>query len=530
MKRTLAFVLLACACDPTKITFPDDSDAPDDPADSGDPPPDSDVVPTDSGADSDDDSGADSGDDSDDSGPTPVTGPLDRVSGEAPLTDQSDATLVGESTMNYAGYLVQHAGDVDGDGYGDVLTTTNQAYGTSGGIYLVRGPISGEQSLSDADGIVRAGSEGGTLGVTPRALSSQGDLDGDGYTDVTVSDCVYSGSHSTEGRVWLLSGPLDGESTLTDAAGTVTGSTYGDGLGAEVVHMDLDGDGQDDLLSSAQGNYTDPTNEGSVVVMRGPLSGARTHAAPDAELVGAGAGDGAGSALSTGDYNGDGAADLVVGARGVDTSAGSEVGAAFIVYGPVTDSVYGLEYADAVVYGTSTNSHAGEDVWSAGDTAGDGYEDLATSAPWVTTSSTSQGAIYVFTGPIAGDQDTDSATASFVAAGIATPALYTQWTSADLDLDGFDDGVMSSASAERNQGAVFLNYGPLEGSHVIDDGGSDAVWTGDKILSYFLLGVDARGDVDGDGAPDLLVGASASVGDAAATAAGRAHILFGGAM
>lgn len=510
MKRALALALLSCACIPGKIEFPDDSAEPDDSAGGGE--------------DSDGGSG----------GGGAVTGPLERMSGESPLTDQVDATLVGEMTVNLAGRFVQHAGDMDGDGHGDVLTVTNmtynaEGYGDIGGVYLARGPIEGERSLGEADAIVRAGDDAGVLGYTLHTLAGGEDLDGDGYTDVTVSGGAYNEAGVYEEHLWMMAGPLDGLSALSDASATLRTDTSTDLLAGEVLHLDLDGDGQDDLLGALTGGASSPSSAGSVVTFLGPISGGLSRGAADTELVGV-SGDGAGAALAGGDFNGDGTEDVAIGARTVDSSSGTDVGAVYVLYGPVTDSVLSLASADAVVYGTAASGRLGEEVWAGGDSDADGYAELVTAAPYAMTAAGTQGAVYLLAGPIEGDADVSAARATLTSASIPYTNLYSQWTSADLDLDGHDDGVLSSGFADGYNGKVFLHYGPISGARVIDDGGSDAVWTGNDSTASYLVGLDARGDIDADGAPDLLVGAPNSVGDAAASQAGRVHILLGGVL
>jgi len=462
---------------------------------------------------------SDVGGDCDDSDPD-VT--VCRTAGDADLKDESDAVLVGEGQVDMAGYTVAHAGDLNGDGFGDVLTATNQAYPGVGGVYVVMGPISGERSLSTADATVRLGDDGPELGVLLRSASLAGDLSGDGTPDLCVADYTYSADADYQGRIWVMDGPLSGESELMAADATITGRGASRVLGTEIVRLDLDGDGQQDLLAASAGDITDPSNPGMVEVYRGPLSGSID--APDQEILGDEGGDGAGAALLAEDLDGDGFDDLVVGAR---THGG---GALYVLDGPRDESVIDLSYADAVVHGYDDDGRLGEELASAGDLDGDGLPELLATAPYTTTDTAGMpGAVYALSGPFAGSGDVSTALATLSMASTDNAFLYTASTHADLDMDGAEDLLISSGVANNYDGTVFLRYGPVSGAVALDAGGADATFQGDEIVASYLFDLDAGGDVDADGMPDLLVGAANSVGATSAdTSGGRAHLLYGG--
>ncbi len=445
-----------------------------------------------------------------------------RYEGDTPLREELDATLVGEQIMDMAGYRVHHAGDLNGDGFGDIVSTTNQSYGSTGGAYVVLGPLSGERNLSTADAIVRAGDEAPELPMLMRGLDARADLTGDGEPDLSFGDYMHDVDDLRyAGRIWVLETPLEGELDLSAASAVISGTVADGCLGAEMTRMDVDGDGAQDMVAQVVINNGGGEWTGEVHVFRGPLSGAVDT--PDLSIYSESSLDGAGSALLDEDIDGDGVEDLLIGAR----NAGGGVIYAF--QGPLGLGAISLDDADVAISGHADSGHLGEELGQAGDMDGDGYADLIATAPYATDGlDGAEGATWLFSGPLTGALSVDDARATLRATEASSPFIYMRSTHADLDLDGSDDLVLGLGVANSFQGAAYTLYGPVSGAVDLD---TDEVprLLGDPILASFILDVDAQGDVNADGVPDLLVGAAASLGETSAdTQAGRAHLLYGG--
>ncbi len=239
------------------------------------------------------------------------------------------ASYTGEAAGDLAGAALSEAGDVDGDGLGDFLVGapySDEAAASAGKVYLVSGGGgAGDLALADADASwlgIAAGDLAGT------ALWGGGDLDGDGYDDIGVG--------SGGAGAWVLLGPVaSATGSLADADVWLQAEDGGDAAGSDVSGgADVDGDGVADLVVSAPSGDRGATDGGVVYVVAGPLvAGTRALDEADAFLVLDDVDGAAGWSIdATGDADGDGIADLLVGAPGL-AGDGAETGGAFLVAG-----------------------------------------------------------------------------------------------------------------------------------------------------------------------------------------------------
>ncbi|MEN9785929.1 MAG: hypothetical protein RLZZ299_1193 [Pseudomonadota bacterium] len=184
----------------------------------------------------------------------------------------------------------------------------------AGGIDVVDAWNGGLLPWLDAGGGV---AEGGGPPTAPAsgAVNGVGDLDGDGLDEVGVGDAAA-------GRVWLL--PQDAAG-WADARAVIVGDE--DATGAALAGAgDLDGDGFADLLVGAPAHDGVGTDSGRLVLLRGPFDGTVTLDAQTPAVPGMGAGDAFGTRFATGDLDGDGATDLVVGNPGASPGGLAEGG------------------------------------------------------------------------------------------------------------------------------------------------------------------------------------------------------------
>ena len=216
----------------------------------------------------------------------------------------------GESTYDFFGSAVASAGDVDGDGVGDLVVGASWSdfAGSGAGSAYVYSGATGAQLL-----VLRGLAPGDAFGA---AVAGAGDVDGDGRADVAVGAPGADASGASSGSATIFSG-ADG-SVLRVA----NGAAMGDGFGGALAALDADQDGVPDLAVGAYASDEGGTSAGSVRVLSG------TDGSILATLLGDTPEDRFGAAVAAaGDVDGDGREDLLVGAYG-DSGKGSMTGAA----------------------------------------------------------------------------------------------------------------------------------------------------------------------------------------------------------
>jgi len=190
----------------------------------------------------------------------PVTGTVD--------LEDADARLVGEAPSFGTGESLCTAGDVDGDGYHDLLVGAHGA-DDRGAAYLVRGPMFGSNSLGAAEAKL---SGEATYDGAGMSVAGGCDVDGDGYVDFWVGAPYQGSGGPNAGAAYLVYGPVSGTLNLAHADLKVTGEDAGDVFARSVSMADLNGDGYCDLISGAAHNGRGGSSAGAAyVIYGGPL-------------------------------------------------------------------------------------------------------------------------------------------------------------------------------------------------------------------------------------------------------------------
>ncbi|MDP2317413.1 MAG: MopE-related protein [Pseudomonadota bacterium] len=429
--------------------------------------------------------------------------------GEVSL-DSADATLVGEAAGDGAGTVLA-LGDVDGDGIADVAVGAPRAEDDAGAAWVVRGPLLGERRLHDADLRIA-----GTRPDAPIGRVALGDLDGDTLADLVVATPLAS-------TVWVFPGNATGAVALDTAPATRTG-LVGDRAGADLaIGPDLDGDGLGDLVVGAPAAVgADGVAAGGVAIVAGPVAREAPLADAAAWLVGESAGADAGWAVaSPGDLDGDGMADLLVGAPGARApgdTAEAEVGAAYVVYGPLL-GILALADADARFYGAAAGDAVGTTVAGVGDIDGDGVADVMVGGPGVDDAGAEAGAAWLVRGPARGDLGPADAHCTLLGDAEGQAAGTTLVPLGDLDADGRADVGLGGDGAER----AWLLLGPFAGTIALTY--AEVTLVGATPLDDAGAALAGGADADGDGGLDVLVGAPGA--DVGGSGAGGVALLRG---
>jgi len=362
------------------------------------------------------------------------------------------AGLLGELAGDQVGGVVASAGDVDGDGLDDIVLGAPAAdtpVGGAGSAYVVFGSTlaaGGTMSVADADATIEGVAYYDSLG---NAVGGAGDVDGDGLDDVMVAVRGWAVSpYGPEGLVTIFTGAdlsLGGLRSEPDAAIRLVG-----GPGDEVGYAldggaDLDGDGLADLLLGADNADDVDLSSGKVYVVLGAdVAAGGTFDLPTvahAELLGEAFLDQAGRAVAwAGDVDGDGLPDVLVGADSND-EGGDSAGQAYLFFGStlLAGGTFDLGDADVRVLGAPGDGLA-EVVATPGDLDGDGLADLAISAPWGDAAGASAGQVAIFWGStLAGGGEFLASDADLLLVGEAAGNSAGRYIAAPGDVDG--DGL-----------------------------------------------------------------------------------------
>ena len=361
------------------------------------------------------------------------------------------------------------------------------------------------------------------------ALAAGGDLDGDGVDDLIVGAWLESENGTSAGAAYVIDGWSTGTSSITDNSVKLTGEASKDYLGVDVAHVgDMDGDGFGDLLLGVRGEDTNGSDAGAAYLLLGPttsLSVADRHAS----FYGEAENDFTGiSVAGVGDVTGDGQVDLAIGSRKESTNA-DESGAVYIWAGPVAAGDYELADAHAVFYGENEGDNAGRYLGEAGDVDGDGINDLLIGASWLDDGGEDVGGAYIVHGPVSGLHVLDEADGIYTGVEAGDLAGFALDGIGDYDGDGKDDVLIGAPAANvggTRSGAAYLVYGPASDVAALSD--ADAVLAGGGTDHEAGRSVAGRGDVNGDGFVDLLVGASSDPTYYAG--GGGAYLVLGGGV
>ncbi|AGY57044.1 integrin alpha [Gloeobacter kilaueensis] len=327
-------------------------------------------------------------------------------------TSQAGFVIDGSQANDYSGVSVSSAGDINGDGIPDLIVgalgASPDGRAGAGRSYVVFGKhdsqsvelSSLEDGTSQAGFVIDGSQPSDASGV---AVDGAGDVNGDGIPDLIVGAFLADpGGHATAGRSYVVFGKHDSQSvelsSLEDGTGqagfVIDGSQVEDHSGISVGGAgDVNGDGLADLVVGT--NPEQGAGRSYVIFGKSALQPVELadidNGTSQAGFVidGSQPFDRAGSAVGgAGDVNGDGLADVIVGAPGADPASQSSAGRSYVVFGKTNSQPVQLSGIDTgsnragfVIDGSQANDNSGTSVSGAGDVNGDGLADVIVGAP-----------------------------------------------------------------------------------------------------------------------------------------------------
>ncbi len=493
------------------------------------------------------------------------------------ISTTRDWDAAGQSANDNFGASVFTAGDVNGDGYSDVIIGAPGADSNSGAAYVFCG---GADSPGETAGWAKRSNQANAMFGT--SVGSAGDVNGDGYADVIVGAPRWDGGFVAEGSAWVYLGNAEGLNSAPHFY-RKSGLAYAEFGFSVGTAGDVNGDGYSDVIIGAPSWSNPQINEGAAFVYPGSPSGLNQSAPPLWSKASDQAGADFGTSVGTaGDVNGDGYGDIIIGAPSWE-SGSQTLGSVWLYYGSDSgphsapdwykvgdqeDAQYGFAvstagdvnrdgYSDVIIgapyweddvvsegrvwlhlgskrglhYDSSWHAEAnnfnaqmGFSLDTAGDVDGDGYADVIIGAPYYGDDGlSSEGKVYVFNGTSSG------LTSSYwYREGGQNSALYgySVGTAGDVNGDGYADVIigaplMNSTLADEGTARIYL--GSAVGLRTTYG------WLGEggQILSWYGQSVSSAGDVNGDGYADVVVGAPEWQSDLEYVDEGRALVYYG---
>lgn len=453
-----------------------------------------------------------------------------QYSGDYPL-QTADVTFTGEFAGDNAGYHASFIGDVNNDGFDDILIAaplfdanpddpdpTKRAK-DNGKVYLIFGRADGwdgpfDLAMADASFIGEAAGN-----KASHDLFGVGDINGDGIDDFAIGvKFILRDSDLRVGKTYIFFGKQAGwEKDVS--IGTADASLIGETSTSEAAHVypcgDLNGDGFHDLIIGAGFNDDNGEDAGKCYVVFGKPTEQWSQdfslSEADASFIGEEPGDWAGHRVAgVGDINGDGFDDFVIGANGRDVDLFPNLGITYVIYGKAEGWQRNVSLADAgasILGYREKHLNSGWTVSPAGDTNGDGLKDFIIGGRGKSRAMLVLGQ----TEPYGKLVDVREIAATIIIGESNNDYFANDIRHAgDINKDGLDDfiiGAPENDAVVNNGGRAYLFYGRNNWPKELSAADADAMFTGENENDWAGWTAASGGDVDNNGLIDILIGA-----------------------
>ncbi|MBN3991121.1 MAG: FG-GAP repeat protein [Nostoc sp. NMS2] len=484
----------------------------------------------------------------------------------------SDGFVInGINSLDFSGRSVSSAGDINGDGFDDLIIGASGASPNgqlnAGESYVVFGGSTEFEAsfnlsfLNGSNGFVINGIDSGDFSGS---VSSAGDVNGDGFDDLIIG-ASQANSQDGAGESYVVFGSSNGFdasvnlSSLNGSNGfVINGIDADDRSGSSVSSAgDINGDGFDDLIIGASGAFPNGQNRtGESYVVFGSSNGfgaslnlSSLDGSNGFVINGIDSRDYSGNSVSSaGDINSDGFDDLIIGAQGASPNGQDNAGESYVVFGSSNGFGASLNLSSLdgsngfVINGIDSRDYSGNSVSSAGDINSDGFDDLIIGAQGASPNGQDNaGESYVVFGSSNGfgaslNLSSLDGSNGFVINGIDNDNSGRSVSSAgDINGDGFDDLIIGASGAfpngQNRTGESYVVFGSSNGF-----GASLNLSSLDGSNGFVINGIDSRdssgssvssaGDINGDGFDDLIIGAPEASPNGQLFA-GKSYVVFG---
>ncbi len=512
-------------------------------------------------------------------------------------------TIFGAEIGDQSGNSVSAAGDINGDGYDDLLVAALFANASgnlkalAGDNYVIFGAASMPQTIDlsslGSAGITIFGADAGDR--AGNSVSSAGDVNGDGFDDLIIGARYAAAAFNNKvlaGESYVIFGAASlpttiNLNTLGSAGITIFGASADDQAGASVSGAgDVNGDGFDDLIigapfADAAGNLKSEAGESYVIFGGNSFTGSVTHLGTTASetLTGTSAVNRMVGGRGNDTLSGEGGADILIGGQGndllrvndfffsrIDGGTGNDT-LALNVSGLTLDlttrrdnRILGIETIDITGIGNNTLALNQLEVLNISDSSntlnvrGNAGDRVVFEAGWSQGANQTIGAdtFQVFTKGRATLRVSVGVavrinSVNLASLGVAGTTIfgadggdqsgYSVSNAGDVNGDGFDDLLIgayradASGNTRLNAGETYLIFGAASLPATLDLANLGSVGItifGADASDYSGRRVSSAGDINGDGFGDIAIGARQA--DAAGNGksnAGESYVIFG---